>query len=70
MSKELNMESSKQFQQEELELKKAKSGEWAVVNDSLEQDMMLVLTSLKGLIFQNRALEPASVVHLKHLMQS
>jgi len=69
VSKELNTESSKQFQQEELALQKSKSGEWAVVNDSLEQDMMLVLTSFKGLIFQNKALEPAAVAHLKRLMQ-
>ena len=32
--------------------------------------MMLVLTSFKGLIFQNKVLEVNAVTHLKHLMQS
>lgn len=47
------MESSKQFQLDELALQKSKSGEWAVVTDadSLEHDILHVLTSLKALIF-------------------
>lgn len=36
----------------------------------MEHDILHVLTSLKGLIFQNKALESEAVAHLKRLMQS